>query len=117
MESLAQEIGNKIHFEFDSAQLNSETSKTLARMGNLLKENPNEKIRMDGFTDDMGSPNYNYKLSQKRLAAVRSILMDNGARPEQLISHAHGEQMPIAENSTPEGRSENRRVEIIVEMG
>ena len=69
-------------------------------------------IEVVGHTDDVGDEAYNMKLSEQRSKSVRKYLVSNGVSPSKVITTAMGESSPIATNNTPEGRAENRRVEI-----
>jgi outer membrane protein OmpA-like peptidoglycan-associated protein len=83
----------------------------------LMSTSKNRKLTVEGHTDSQGSAAYNMDLSQRRAESVRAYLISRGY-PAQLIEpRGIGEVRPIADNSSPEGRSNNRRVEIIVQRG
>ena len=69
-------------------------------------------IEIVGHTDDVGDEDYNMKLSEQRAQSVRDHLVSNGVDPSKIVTTAMGESSPIASNSTPEGRAQNRRVQI-----
>jgi OOP family OmpA-OmpF porin len=71
-------------------------------------------IGIVGHTDDVGDDAYNQELSEQRADAVRKYLVEGGANPEKIFTWGAGEKEPIASNATPEGRAENRRVEVLV---
>jgi OOP family OmpA-OmpF porin len=71
-------------------------------------------IEVVGHTDDVGDDAYNMKLSKMRAEAVKSLLVELGVNPYKIVAVGAGENDPIADNNTPEGRAENRRVEILV---
>jgi outer membrane protein OmpA-like peptidoglycan-associated protein len=71
-------------------------------------------IEIVGHTDDVGDDDYNLNLSLQRAEAVRDYLVSEGVDASKIATVGMGESMPIASNSTPEGRAENRRVEILV---
>ncbi len=77
-----------------------------------LKEHPGMKIQIIGHTDDTGSEASNMGLSQKRADRIKSVLIEKGANAGQIETIPKGESEPIADNSTEEGRQQNRRVEI-----
>jgi len=79
-----------------------------------LQREPYRKIRIVGHTDATGSASANKKLSEKRAIAVRNVLVAQGVGAERLTTLGLGETMPIETNATREGRSKNRRVEIII---
>jgi OOP family OmpA-OmpF porin len=72
-------------------------------------------VVITGYTDNVGSPDFNTTLSLQRAEAVRDALISLGADPSKLQAKGAGESMPIADNSTDEGRAKNRRVEVQVE--
>jgi|GEM_PF-2714903 len=78
-----------------------------------LKKNPDKKVRVEGHTDDVGTSASNQKLSQERADGVRRQLISQGAKPEQVTAIGFGEDKPIADNKTADGRAKNRRVEIV----
>jgi OOP family OmpA-OmpF porin len=69
-------------------------------------------VNITGHTDSLGDSDANKRLGKERANMVKEILIDMGASPGQLITYSQGEEQPIADNSTPEGREKNRRVEI-----
>jgi outer membrane protein OmpA-like peptidoglycan-associated protein len=71
-------------------------------------------IEVIGHTDDVGDDDYNMKLSQQRAEAMRDYLVGTGLDPNKIVTVGAGETRPIASNKTPEGRAENRRVEVLV---
>jgi OOP family OmpA-OmpF porin len=107
-------ITHGILFDSGSDKIKAESYKTLADIGQLLTENPDLRLSIEGHTDSDGADDYNLTLSQKRAAAVRTYLVDNykidGGRLE---AKGWGEGKPIDTNSTPEGKANNRRVELV----
>ena len=81
----------------------------------LLEQDPNSKIVVDGYTDSQGSASYNQDLSQRRAASVRDYLVAHGLPANRVTAEGFGLASPIADNSSPEGRANNRRVEIVVQ--
>ena len=77
-----------------------------------LKENPNAKVEVSGHTDNVGSAASNQKLSEARAKAVYDYFVANGVSAERLSYVGYGMNRPIAPNDTPEGRQQNRRVEL-----
>ena len=80
----------------------------------LMSTSKNRKLTVEGHTDSQGSAAYNMELSQRRAEAVRSYLISRGYPAELIEARGIGKDRPIADNATPEGRANNRRVEIIV---
>ncbi len=83
-------------------------------MAQALKED-GRKIRIIGHTDSQGSDEFNLELSRKRSEAVRTYLTSHGIDSNGVVSEGAGEDQPVADNNTPEGRANNRRVEIVLE--
>lgn len=81
----------------------------------LLSTNKDRKLTVEGHTDSQGSAAFNMELSQRRAEAVRSYLISRGYPGEMIETRGIGKVRPIADNASPEGRSNNRRVEIIVQ--
>ena len=87
---------------------------TLNQIAGTLNEHPNAMVTVVGHTDDRGAADYNQKLSQDRALGVTNYLASRGVAPERLSATGQGENMPIADNATAEGRAQNRRVEMFV---
>jgi outer membrane protein OmpA-like peptidoglycan-associated protein len=84
----------------------------LQEIANLLKANPQiKRMTIDGHTDDRGEADMNKKLSDGRSNSVMRWLVQHGVEQERLEAHGYGEERPIADNATNEGRAANRRVE------
>jgi OOP family OmpA-OmpF porin len=103
-----------IYFDTGSDRIRPESSPTLKEIGTMLKEHPELKLTIEGHTDNVGAPPANLTLSEKRAAAVRQQLVDtyqiDGAR---LQAKGLGQTKPAGSNDTPEGRQQNRRVELV----
>jgi outer membrane protein OmpA-like peptidoglycan-associated protein len=70
------------------------------------------KLAIDGHTDNVGSDDYNQKLSDSRAASVMNYIVSKGVDASRITAAGHGESMPIADNKTAAGRQKNRRVEM-----
>jgi outer membrane protein OmpA-like peptidoglycan-associated protein len=81
----------------------------------LIKEDPLSKIVVEGHTDSQGGAPFNQELSQKRAQSVRDYLVSRGIAGDRLTSQGFGPSRSIADNNSPEGRANNRRVEIVVQ--
>ncbi len=105
-----------IYFDFNKATIKfPESQEALNAAYNILKENPTIKVEIQGHTDNVGSDEYNQKLSEQRAWAVVNYLVQQmGIDASRLIAKGYGETMPKASNDTPEGRALNRRVEFVV---
>ncbi|NGY05236.1 OmpA family protein [Solimonas terrae] len=102
-----------INFDFDKATLRPDAAPVIAQVVALLKDAPTLKLSIEGHTDNVGSHDYNLKLSQDRAASVVAALVKAGIAADRLSSAGHGPDQPIADNKTGEGRARNRRVELV----
>lgn len=100
-----------VTFATGSAELSPESEKMLSRVLNTLNAYPEMKVEIRGFTDNVGNNNSNQKLSQRRANAVRYWILNKGVEPARVVAKGYGEQNPIADNKTEEGRRLNRRIE------
>ncbi len=106
-----------ILFDFDSADLRSDAEATLAEVAGVLAEMKGRPIRIEGHTDSIASEAYNLGLSERRASVVESWLAAHGVEAGRMTAVGLGESRPVADNSTPAGRQQNRRVEIVVGRG
>ncbi len=103
-----------VFFDFGSSTLSSSSYPELNRAAHLLKAVPTMQVEIAGYTDNIGSDEVNMKLSQQRANAVRDYLVQQGIEKNRVTAKGYGKDSPIADNSTEEGRAENRRVEFVV---
>ena len=101
-------------FDFDSASLRPEAERDLAEFANSMEEFDGAKILIVGHTDSKGSESYNQELSGRRSDSAANYLQKQGVDPSRLRTAGRGESEPVASNQTPEGRQQNRRVEVAV---
>ncbi len=101
-------------FDFDSANLKPGAREKVARVASILHSHPDLKIEVEGHTDSVGSDQYNQRLSERRAESVRAGLVQQGVNREAVGTAGFGESRPVATNGTPEGRQQNRRVEIVI---
>jgi outer membrane protein OmpA-like peptidoglycan-associated protein len=101
---------------FDSAQytLKPAARERLARISGIIGAYPDLKLQIEGYTDSIGSDEYNQRLSEKRAGSVRDYLVDAGVSINNVMAQGMGKTDPIADNKTAAGRKLNRRVEMIV---
>ncbi len=104
---------NDLHFETGKADITPDSEATLNTVLTSLKNNPDWKIRVEGFTDNVGGQEANEKLSADRAEAVANWLADHGIDRSRLSSKGYGESRPIASNKSEDGRAKNRRVELV----
>ena len=115
-EPIVEVFGEAALFEFDKAELTPDGEARLQAYRVEAEANFNraDKIKITGYTDNVGTPEYNTQLSQKRAESVRDYLVSIGVDANKMEVNAGGEANPIADNGTKEGRAKNRRVEIEV---
>ena len=113
-EQFSQSVGS-IHFESGSARIAQRTYPFLDETAVLLVEDPAIKIRVEGHTDSVGDDETNLSLSEDRAEAVGDYLVGQGVAPGRIETEGYGEGEPVASNSTPKGRAQNRRIEIKVQ--
>ncbi len=101
-------------FATNRATLRPDAKIRLAKVAGIIMAYPDLKLEIDGFTDNTGTAQYNEGLSQERAAAVRDFLINQGVEANNVITRGFGESEPIASNATPQGRQQNRRVELVV---
>ena len=110
------DLKSKLLFTTDSAVLKPEAVELVAKLGDILAKYPEDRIRVTGHTDSTGSVAHNEELSLRRAKAVRDVLQGRGVKPEQMLVEGMGPERPIASNSTAAGRSQNRRVELHIDV-
>jgi len=101
-----------VNFDFDSAVLTQASQQILDRTASALIHAPHVKVEVAGFTDSVGDARYNLNLSNERSRSVVRYLTGKGVAASQLTAKGYGEEYPIADNSTAEGRQKNRRTEL-----
>jgi len=101
-----------ITFDTDQDQVKSQFYSTLNSVAIVLRKFNQTLVDVYGFTDSTGSASYNQGLSQRRAASVASYLGSQGIDPRRFAVIGYGASQPVASNATPEGRAQNRRVEI-----
>lgn len=114
METGAKLVIENILFNSGNATLKSQSYESLNKFAELLRKNPTVKIEVSGHTDNTGSASLNKKLSRDRALTVKNYLVNKGIEDERITYAGYGFEQPIAPNTTPEGREQNRRVEIKV---
>jgi outer membrane protein OmpA-like peptidoglycan-associated protein len=101
-----------ILFDTDRAVVRADARQSLAAAADVLRKYPDTYITVEGHTDSTGSADYNQQLSERRAGAVRAVLVQGGVPAARLTVKGYGEGDAIADNSTPEGRQANRRVQL-----
>jgi SH3 domain-containing YSC84-like protein 1 len=102
-----------VHFATGKADITPDSEATLSKVAQAMKDNPDWKIRVEGFTDSTGNKESNLKLSEERAESVATWLADHGVDRSRLTTKGYGEDRPVASNTTDAGRRKNRRVELV----
>jgi outer membrane protein OmpA-like peptidoglycan-associated protein len=103
-----------VTFPTDSADINASFFPVLTSVSKVLREFDKTVVDVGGHTDSTGSDSYNMSLSQRRAQSVTGYLSAQGIGGNRFVTQGYGETQPIASNDTPEGRAQNRRVEIVL---
>ncbi len=103
-----------VNFETNSDRLLPSASSILDDAAATLRKNPTIKVEVAGHTDSDGSAAYNEGLSARRATTVRDYLAANGVAMDRMTTRGYGESQPIADNSTREGKAQNRRVVLVI---
>lgn len=101
-----------ILFDTNKAVVRADARASIAAAADVLKNYPDTYITVEGHTDSTGSAEYNQRLSERRAQAVHDLLVQGGVPASRLSVKGYGATDPIADNSTPEGRQANRRVQL-----
>lgn len=100
-------------FSTNKSTLRSGATHNMQKLADFLKEYPQQKVMVEGYTDSTGSKLHNQKLSERRADAVRTALVDMGVSSDRVTTQGYGEAFPVASNKAAGSRQMNRRVEII----
>jgi outer membrane protein OmpA-like peptidoglycan-associated protein len=113
-DNITLDMPGNVTFALDSASLNTDFHSVLNKVGETLREYDKTVIEVAGHTDSSGSDQYNQQLSEKRANAVAQYLSAQGVPAARMVTVGAGESHPVASNDTPDGRAQNRRVEITI---
>ena len=105
---------NTINFDFDSAVVKTEFFPVLDEAASIIQKHPEKKVIIEGHTCWVGTEDYNAGLSLLRASSVKEYLIKKGIVSDRLMVKGYGEEQPVADNTTLEGREKNRRVEFEV---
>lgn len=103
---------DNVEFDFGKSSLTEKSFSELEELTEYMNLKEDLVVEIAGHTDDVGDEESNMKLSEARAETVRNYLISEGISPDRVIAKGYGESQPIAVNSTPEGRQENRRTEV-----
>ena len=101
-------------FAFDKAELSAQAGPRMDKLASFLKQFPERKVLIEGFTDSVGNDGYNRSLSERRAQAAGDALVQRGVDRARISARGFGKSHPVASNGSPEGRAMNRRVEIVI---
>lgn len=107
-------LASDVLFNSGSATLKPGATLQLDRLAGFMRANPQTRIIVEGYTDSRGSEGYNQQLSEQRAQAVADSLAAQGIAQDRIQAVGRGKDFPVASNATPEGRQQNRRVDIIL---
>ena len=113
-DNITLDMPGNVTFALNSAQLNPQFDSVLDKVAATLVEYNQTMIQVAGHTDSTGSREYNMKLSEQRAMTVKNYLAGRGVPANRMVTVGAGPDYPVASNDTPEGRAENRRVEITI---
>jgi OOP family OmpA-OmpF porin len=102
-----------INFDTGKSEIKPESLPVVEQIASLLKGNPDLKVSIEGHTDNVGTPQGNKTLSEQRAKAVVAAVIAAGVKASRLSAVGWGQEKPIADNRSEEGRAKNRRVEIV----
>lgn len=102
-----------VNFDSGKSTLRPESAEPLGKVLRTLQENPEIEVEIQGHTDDQGKAQMNRELSQARADAVMAWLVERGIEPARLRTKGFGPGQPVADNATPDGRAQNRRIEFL----
>ncbi|OGC09458.1 hypothetical protein A2V82_06605 [candidate division KSB1 bacterium RBG_16_48_16] len=106
-------IALDIHFATGKAEILPESNPIIDEIVSMMKKRPDLRVGVEGHTDITGTPESNKTLSEARAKAVAAAIVAAGISPDRLDAVGYGQDRPVADNRTEEGRAKNRRVEIV----
>jgi outer membrane protein OmpA-like peptidoglycan-associated protein len=104
-------------FATGQADLRPGARHSLDKLSNFMRQYPQRTVQIEGFTDNVGSDDYNQRLSEHRAEAVRDALTDAGVASDRIRTRGLGKSSPVADNVSATGRQQNRRVEVVISEG
>lgn len=113
-EGIVVTFNSNVLFAFNKYNLTNEAKNTIGDLFTILQKYPDENVLIIGYTDSIGTVEYNQKLSERRANSVANYLISEGISSSRVTTKGMGESDPIASNSTDAGRAQNRRVEFVL---
>jgi outer membrane protein OmpA-like peptidoglycan-associated protein len=108
-------VFENVFFEFDSFELKQESLSSLRRLHRFLQDNPKVSILITGHTDNLGSDDYNLKLSLQRAQSVQTYLLTEGTKSDRIKVVGKGFREPMVPNNNPANQAKNRRITVSVQ--
>jgi outer membrane protein OmpA-like peptidoglycan-associated protein len=102
-----------INFDTGKSDIKPESMGTIEQIATVLKAHPDLKVSIEGHTDNVGTPQSNKTLSQERAKSVMSAVAQKGIAANRMTAVGWGQEKPIADNRSEEGKAKNRRVEVV----
>jgi outer membrane protein OmpA-like peptidoglycan-associated protein len=106
-----------MQFVSGRSELQEGSQRAINQLTSYLNQHPKRTVRVEGFTDSLGSDGYNRALSERRAQSVSHALTNNGVPADRIQTEGYGNAYPVAHNDTASGRQQNRRVEVIISKG
>lgn len=103
-----------ITFDTGRADVKPQFQPVLSRLSQSIQQYPDTIVQIEGHTDSTGAASFNQTLSENRAESVRSYMTQRGVESNRLIAVGYGASRPVADNGTPQGRAQNRRVEVLI---
>ena len=113
-DDLAQNVGDRVFFEYNSSSLNAEAQHTLERQAAWLKQYPNINVTVEGHCDERGTREYNLALGERRAAAAKKYLAGLGVAGNRISTISYGKERPAVVGSDESAWSQNRRAVTVV---
>lgn len=113
-EGIAVSFDSGLLFDFDSSTLRPDARENLQKLANIMNQDEDTNLMIVGHTDSVGDEDYNVRLSLRRSQSAANYLVAQGLDRSRVTAEGRGEYEPIADNTTDEGRQENRRVEVAI---
>lgn len=101
-------------FAFNKAELTPQAGPRLDKLAAFLKQFPQRKLLVEGYTDGVGGDVYNNELSERRAESIRDALVQRGVDATRIVTKGYGKAYPVGDNANTEGRAMNRRVEVVI---
>ena len=101
-------------FATNKSDLKSSGLVNITKLAQFLRDNPDRKVIVEGYTDSTGSDSYNQSLSERRAASVQRALAQQGVDISRIVAQGYGKEYPVADNGSVSGRAMNRRVEVTI---